>query len=369
MPFTALLDDNPVIPHEVDDVDVECRECGNPMHIVSRSPAPGFRARHFSHYPSSGGGDCGGGESRLHAKLKGIALDNALEHFDEQLIADYGVEVAIGDRYADAALTFEMLQHPLGKGIAIEVQVSHDDKDVDAAERNHLEHGYSVMWIDADDDYDSATPHRVALPEPVPVWPNAVPSDWGPDDELGQWLLRRPGEADDPRRAAAEALETECPEPPLTLAGPPDLTDRIVRGAFRSTSWPALFPGSEEEAALRELDTDSDPQLITTAPFGAWLSESQSARPILRGAFEEGRYARDHGVDTPRDKLAKKIARTVRYNVTDSGTLSERALRTNASNGGLEGEGITVGINAALRRGLIGQTEDGRFYETSASED
>lgn len=117
MPFIATHNGATVSPHEVDaGAALECVECKNSMHVVDSHTRNGtVVVRHFRH-PSIGGGEgsgggCGGGESDLHKRVKGIALDHVNNRYED--IADRGIEEAIGNRTADAYIEFSSPKLPL----------------------------------------------------------------------------------------------------------------------------------------------------------------------------------------------------------------------------------------------------------------
>lgn len=74
---------------------------------------------------------------------------------------------------ADVVATFKEPLAPFGKGLIVEVQHKHDDKEIGPITGEYLREGYSVYWAYQSDfeDHDMTfTEHRART-----VWPDAVP--------------------------------------------------------------------------------------------------------------------------------------------------------------------------------------------------
>jgi len=156
MPFLGILNDDTVIPEEVDDgVSVRCPECDGEM--VPRGPFDDGRARHFYH-SSAATGDCSGGESDPHKKMKSIAISTLRNQFPDHVRCEPEVtlDTATTDtlpdtRRADALVEFANSNLYYGKGVIIEIQYRNHGKDLFAATHDYLTLGYSVYWASKPD--------------------------------------------------------------------------------------------------------------------------------------------------------------------------------------------------------------------------
>ena len=90
MPFIGIIDDQKVIPEDVEDgVRVRCVICDGEM--TPRGPDGDGRARHFRHIGSSKG-NCSGSESNQHNKMKSIALSTLRREFSNYTRCESGGE-------------------------------------------------------------------------------------------------------------------------------------------------------------------------------------------------------------------------------------------------------------------------------------
>ncbi|WP_363463682.1 hypothetical protein [Halogeometricum borinquense] len=190
MPFIAVRGDERALPHEASKADtLACPACGDPMSVVSsysRSDDT-FVARHFRHKTTT---ECPG-ESPEHDRMKSVAHSKLTEAFPD---ADVTFETALTDdtgvhRQADVLVSFPEPRHPLGKGIAVEVQYRNYAKDLDATEQDYYQMGYSVLWL-----YERHfTDHDVEIGHTRPLWPNAVPHETPTPTELTDFTLDQDG--------------------------------------------------------------------------------------------------------------------------------------------------------------------------------
>ena len=273
MPYFGLLDGEKVIPPLVsDDVTVICPRCNGEMSVVQSYTRGGaFVSRHFRHHtqdqqstfnPEDGqstfdafgeGRDCPG-ESDAHQKMKSISYSR-LEH--EFPTATVEFESRVDKRIADVLVTFDDPRVPYGKGIAVEVQYRHADKDVGAVTADYLEQGYSVVWLH-EDDFSS---HDVDISGILTVWPYALPDRSGTEGypDVIQWLWQD----------KSAAVEREIPIP----------------GEF----W-ASFDKSGEWVTIA--------QRSLRARRGAWATISRS--PTGQLTFQVGKKQRRYGGETER---------------------------------------------------------------------
>lgn len=172
MPFTAIRGSERILPHEASSTDsLVCPICDDAMSVVEgHHRKGGFVARHFRHQLND---DCGG-ESIPHLRMKSIAYSKLVAEYPNAAIT---VEESIGTRRADILVKFPDPQHPLGKGIAVEVQHKNNSKNLLATDQDYYDEGYSVLWLSKQhySDYD------VAIEHVQPVWPNALPQLRGYD--------------------------------------------------------------------------------------------------------------------------------------------------------------------------------------------
>jgi len=166
MPFIAQSpdaeDSSTVLPEEVGDgTDVVCPACCGTMR--PRGPFDDGRARHFYHVTSPSGtstGNCSGGESDPHRKMKSLAVSALRQRFGEyvrcgpELTVDIPSTPTLSDtRRADALVEFssEDSNNYLGRGLIVEVQYANESKDIGAVTHDYLSAGYSVYWASPED--------------------------------------------------------------------------------------------------------------------------------------------------------------------------------------------------------------------------
>lgn len=168
MPFIACVDDQTVIPADVDDGEtVFCTSCGERMR--TRGPFDDGRARHFYHIDDLSGtcprtdatGDPGPAESATHEKLKALAVAGLRERFDTyqrcspEIAVDVSeTETAVEQRRADALLEFSERNRFFGEGVIVEVQHLNAGKDIRATTHDYLSQDYSVYWATVDEFAD-----------------------------------------------------------------------------------------------------------------------------------------------------------------------------------------------------------------------
>lgn len=171
MPFLAVHDGAEVIPNEVQKGDqLECPKCGDSLKVRSSHHRSGsFVARHFYH-ATEDEAECGG-ESPPHLRMKSIAYSKLTTEYPEATI---GLERSLGNRRADILVEFPVPRFPKGKGIGIEVQHRHEDKEVEAVSEEYLSEGYSVLWLDEDD----FSGFNVDLTGIRTVWPHSIKHDF-----------------------------------------------------------------------------------------------------------------------------------------------------------------------------------------------
>lgn len=158
MPFRALREERIVSPAMVDKQEpVTCPECGGTMYVRD---GPN-RARHFVHADDTAGATCPGsstGESETHARCVALAVAALQERFGSQA-RRCGPEIEIGvsmsgsghqTRRADALVEFESENQYFGKGLVVEVQHRHHEKDARMMTHDYLSAGYSVVWLSSD---------------------------------------------------------------------------------------------------------------------------------------------------------------------------------------------------------------------------
>lgn len=185
MAFQALRDSEIVWPDEVEtDEIVQCPNCGEHLSRVVGHPRDGtWVSSHFRHETDV---DCAGGETDTHKLMKYVASRACKQEFDPaSLVREGSVEET--SRTADVLARFDESHPVLGRGIAIEVQYKHEDKDTPAVSREYLDAGFSVIWADESDF--SADFRAVSLEKITPVWPYGVPpsEEWRARPVGTQW--------------------------------------------------------------------------------------------------------------------------------------------------------------------------------------
>lgn len=154
IPLRGRLDDQPVVPTLVDDGQaVTCSVCGDTMY-PRLAPE---KARHFYHVSDAAGQSCSNGrESETHERAVAraeVALnqqfgDNA--HIETEVEIDMSeVATPVTQRRADVLATFPDWNPFFGEGLGVEIQHSHEEKDVQQVTHDYLTAGYSVAWIRA----------------------------------------------------------------------------------------------------------------------------------------------------------------------------------------------------------------------------
>lgn len=172
MPFIAVdpINSRPRIPVGVDDdEEVLCPVCDGTLRVRDSS----FFARHFYHPPDSSTCE---GESSCHLAMKSIAVDKLRTKYpDAEIKIEFTADTV--PRRADVFVEFDDPRCPLGRGIAVEVQYRNDQKDLIETTASFLDDGASVIWL-FEEDYEGDRPNYddVQLPQPIPVWPHAIPT-------------------------------------------------------------------------------------------------------------------------------------------------------------------------------------------------
>lgn len=169
MPFVGMDGGEYVGPYDVDDGEsVTCPECGGSMGVRSTHRQGGsIVSRHFFHHSET---DCSG-ESNAHIKLKTIAKSTFDRRFPD---AEVYLEKAVGDRVADVLVKFPGKRFPYGRGIIVEAQVKHEDKDFSSVFSEYGIEGYSVYVAYLGDIHGNEL--KVASNRFHTLWPAAVPS-------------------------------------------------------------------------------------------------------------------------------------------------------------------------------------------------
>lgn len=185
MPYLGEYNGEIVSPSDVSaDVTVTCIDCNGTMSVRKAHQNDGHRIpRHFFH--KSGGGDGCGGESEVHQIMKVLAHDRLTELYDDYGTVEY--EKHIGNRFADVCVTFDQPHIPYGKGIVVEAQYKHKDKNTGGAQYEFFEHGYSVYWMYLS-DVNRTTDDEISIEDNAEfdprrlrcLWPEMVPdvSEW-----------------------------------------------------------------------------------------------------------------------------------------------------------------------------------------------
>jgi hypothetical protein len=103
--------------------------------------------------------------------MKSIAYSKLTNKYPDATVE---LEQRLGDRRADVFVEFPEPRFPEGRGIGVEVQHKHQDKDVDAVTAEYHEEGYSILWLE-DADFSG---RNVNLSGVIPTWPHAVQHDF-----------------------------------------------------------------------------------------------------------------------------------------------------------------------------------------------
>ena len=177
MPYLAMRPNGDrVLPLDVgDDNTILCPLCEESLGVRRSHYNRGhFVSKHFVH---PRGSECPG-ESNLHAKLKTIAAMKLREVFETASV-DHERQIPGMNRIADVVATFSTELYPFGKGVIVEIQHKHAEKEIGSITGEYLNAGYSVFWAYQSDfeGHDMAfAEHRVKRP-----WPHAVPLVGGVD--------------------------------------------------------------------------------------------------------------------------------------------------------------------------------------------
>jgi hypothetical protein len=103
--------------------------------------------------------------------MKSIAYSKLMTKFPDAAI---GLEQQVGNRRADVLVEFPKQRFPEGRGIGVEVQHKHEDKDIHDVTVEYLAEEYSVLWLDQED----FSGFNVDLSGILPTWPHAVKHDF-----------------------------------------------------------------------------------------------------------------------------------------------------------------------------------------------
>lgn len=258
MTFIAQLGDRVISPEEASKTDtLHCIECDDPLSVVEshRRSDGTFVSRHFRHASES----CGGGESDTHFAMKSIALSKLKEVYPSYAATDLDT-ITIGDHQPDAYLRFDEPHDTLGYGVVVEAQYRNKGKDTEAAERDYLEHGYSVYWL-YESDYSG---YDVDLGIPEMVWPEVV------QRRLKEWDSQ-PTET----TRLLDELRAQCePQPPRHVKLPDEWYRDVVPlfWFYQLQRHPARIPDASEwednaQAKARAKNVaENDKLLKTTEP-------------------------------------------------------------------------------------------------------
>lgn len=175
MPFQALHNGTLVWPDDVSSSNhLECMDCGHVMHVTSGYTDTNgvFTPRHFGHNPGKPVAGCRGGESETHKVMKYVAK-RTLAQRDSIATVTEEKQVPGTDRVGDVVAEFTSPGIPHGRGVVCEVQYKHEEKNIERVTSEYVDAGYSVYWMYEQHFTDDF--RQVRLPQPVSVWPHAVP--------------------------------------------------------------------------------------------------------------------------------------------------------------------------------------------------
>lgn len=166
MPFIAENEDDLVTPVTVTTEDeLICPACETEMTVRGSHERDGtFVARHFVHIDEDA--ECPG-ESNTHLQMKSIAAAKLAREYPD---AEIDIETSLGDRQPDVLVEFPEERHPLGKGIAVEVQHRNKSKKKGEVTSDYLSNGYSVLWLNK----RHFSGKDVRIGHVTPVWPAAI---------------------------------------------------------------------------------------------------------------------------------------------------------------------------------------------------
>lgn len=308
MPMFGAIDGKArvVNPFTVEDGDsVVHLETEEPMHIVREyvKSDGAFVPRHFRRNrrggnsgrttPSTGGNSGGGGESREHKLGKAVALSKALAEFD---CSEWGFEEYLGEKRADAYVTFVEPHSEYGKGLAIEYQYKNEQKDITAATMNYAREEYTTVWVFADQlDTSGKYPNIDLFAGAVYTpWPLAIPKS---DQWRGLGLLA------DLQQRWTNAWHNRLTTSSVPATLPREWNDKQAQRVWRAQPWEALFPDVntdsietqyEAELFLEEVQTEArdnstlrislPPELVDEVAQRLWRNQSwESLFPPVRG--------------------------------------------------------------------------------------
>jgi hypothetical protein len=166
MAFTALLDGEIRGAWNVPkSANPKCIDCGDDMHVVSESV--NGRMRHFRHNPDhsdtqslGNGSNCGGGggEGDPHKKWKNWAAERLNDIFGDRAEKTPSLEEPLAapvsdkeNRKADACVFFKEWDEQFGRGLAVEVQDKHKDKNKIMVQRDYDRQDIATVWLYPDD--------------------------------------------------------------------------------------------------------------------------------------------------------------------------------------------------------------------------
>jgi len=115
------------------------------------------KARHFYHVSDAASQRCSsGGESETHERAVARVEVALHQQFGQSTCIETEVDIDVSEvptpvdkRRADVLATFTDWNPYFGEGLAVEVQYSHENKDVQQVEHDYLAAGYSIVWIRA----------------------------------------------------------------------------------------------------------------------------------------------------------------------------------------------------------------------------
>jgi len=260
MPYIATHTGQTVSPTDVlDNTRVTCVCCGADMGVKAAHFRDGNRVpRHFYHVANedaqskcvltrdSLAGDSVP-ESAAHKWMKAVAYKAMAARFGQSHV-EY--EQAIGDRFADVCVTFPTPRHPSGRGIAIEAQYKHTDKNKHRVEREYLSHRYSTYWMYLSDVSDGGV-FAFQNARFTPVWPHAVPvpREWT-GQSLGQQELTE-ARPDMVRVPVQLRYEWERPHVDHAFVRPAASSVQVLGKGWlhskgRQTAWASVFPAPDQ---------------------------------------------------------------------------------------------------------------------------
>lgn len=432
MPYTAYHDESDDI-HFVSQADPEggyrCIDCKVPVSYVrshKRSNSDGSNSQvdaHFRYYQCAhgtvddvsegaggGGGGGGGGESDLHKRRKRAALQEALNRYPA---ADYGTEVPIGSKRADALLRFEDGHPEYGKGLVIEYQHKNESKEIEATQKHFAKHGYTTIWLWEDQySFTSSIPEIDLFGGQVYTpWPDVVPEmgQWAPRGEYYElrnkwrraydlgltdstaeatiykhwvrptpqehwkdspWLDRFPDENHPTTRNYI--LQVAVGDRNTSIRVPATIKkDWVVptrREHWESEPWFRRFTSTHHYPADIYIDTEqrnSETKLRAEVPFARWIREAEGERPEqivgeLYIAHSEGK------TDPPptqkqKEKALNTVESVVRHNSSPTSGISLRAILTVASSYiGIPSDHVRWAVNDLRYQGVL-DVDNGKY--------